>query len=177
MSLTPLSWPEGFRTVHARAVGSYRSGKTSPTGMFTPEEESFLGSIGCTPRELFDLVEDYCDAGEPTPEEAFEMASLRRDYLTKVQGGKVSGRRVSMEELPAKSAEAAGIRWLPRIIVKARAKLRGEMPPELMYGCGGDRPFLASVHFTLPEFLRLVWEKGEDTDAIVDAVRARAGRR
>ena len=32
-----------------------------------------------------------------------------------------------------------GIAWLPRILVKARLKLRGEMPADLMYGCGGDR--------------------------------------
>ena len=69
-----------------------------------------------------------------------------------------------------------GIRWLPRIIQKARAKLRGEMPPELMYGCGGDRPFLEGVHFGLAEFLRLVWESGDDTRRVVDEVVRRARR-
>ena len=53
-----------------------------------------------------------------------------------------TGHTVDMEQLPAKAAQVDGIAWLPRIIAKARAKLRGEMPPDLMYDCGGDRDFL-----------------------------------
>ncbi|MFN7139254.1 MAG: hypothetical protein ACK4UN_07945, partial [Limisphaerales bacterium] len=53
---------------------------------------------------------------------------------------------------------------------KAKAKLRGEMPPELMFGCGGDRPFLKSVNIELSEFLRLVWSAEDDTQKIVNYV-------
>ena len=43
-------------------------------------------------------------------------------------------RRMEMEEFPAKTDEIAGIAWLPRLIVKARAKLEGALPADLMYG-------------------------------------------
>jgi hypothetical protein len=81
-----------------------------------------------------------------------------------------------MSALPPKSAAVDGISWLPRLIAKARIKLRGEMDPDLMYGCAGDRPFLREHHMTLPEFLQLVWHKGDDDQAIVEAVKAAATR-
>ena len=62
-----------------------------------------------------------------------------------------------------------------RIIVKARLKLLGEMPPDLMYGCGGDRPFLRRMKMTLPQFLKLVWDSGTDDRRIIDAVKRSAG--
>ena len=82
-----------------------------------------------------------------------------------------------MSELPAKTAEVDGIAWLPRLIEKARIKLRGEMDPNLMYGCGGDRPFLRKYKMTLAEFLQLVWDKGDDDRGIVEAVKAAARKR
>jgi hypothetical protein len=66
-----------------------------------------------------------------------------------------------------------GIEWLPRLIPKARAKLRGEMPPDLMYGCGGDRPFLRGMNMDLPEFLHAVWRFGDDDRKIIDYVKKR----
>jgi len=92
-----------------------------------------------------------------------------------VMGGKHSGRVASTDDLPAKTDAVDGIEWLPRIIEKARLKLRGEMPADLMYGCGGDRPFLRRMKMTLPEFLKLVWESGPDDRRIVNAVKCSAG--
>jgi hypothetical protein len=90
--------------------------------------------------------------------------------------GKSTGRVVPMSQLPAKSAQVDGIAWLPRLIVKARIKLRGEMDPDLMYGCAGDRPFLRERNLTLAQFLQLVWDSGSDDRRIIDAVkRAAAG--
>jgi hypothetical protein len=176
MSSPALTWPEGFRTVHERGVAAYRAGRRGDAALFTADEKAFLASIGCTPRELYDFIEDYCNDGAPTPQEAFEVAAVRRDYFLQVQGGTPSHHLISMDALPAKSDAVEGIRWLPRIIEKARAKLRGEMPADLMYGCGGDRPFLESVHFGLAEFLRLVWEAGDDTRRVVNEVVRRARR-
>ena len=82
-----------------------------------------------------------------------------------------------MDSLPAKKDEVDGIPWLPRLIEKARAKLRGEMPPELMYGCGGDRPFLRSMNVELAEFLRLVWICESDNRRIVDYVKQKRATR
>ena len=42
-----------------------------------------------------------------------------------------------------------------------------------MYGCGGDRSFLASNGLTLPEFLEIVWKAGDDNQIILEAVRSR----
>jgi hypothetical protein len=47
------------------------------------------------------------------------------------------------------------------------------MPPDLMYGCGGDRPFLRDMNVELAEFLRLVWMCGDDNRRIVDYVKQR----
>jgi hypothetical protein len=58
----------------------------------------------------------------------------------------------------------------------ARIKLAGEMPDDLMYGCGGDRDFLARSNLTLPQFLQLVWDAGNDDRRIIDTVKKAAGR-
>jgi hypothetical protein len=79
-----------------------------------------------------------------------------------------------MHELPAKAAKVDGIAWLPRLIAKARIKLRGEMDPDLMYGCAGDRPFLRDHNMTLPQFLQLVWDEGDNDRGIIDAVKKAA---
>ncbi len=174
MSQHALVWPEGFREVYDRAVKSYEGGAQSVDRLFTPSEVAFLSSIGCSAQELFDFVEDYCRGGEPSYESVLLVTAVRREFFLKVQGGKPSGQVASSAALPAKQAAVAGIPWLPRIIEKARIKLRGEMPPELMYGCGGDRPFLKSVGFELADFLRLVWDAGDNTAQIVSRVVERS---
>jgi hypothetical protein len=59
------------------------------------------------------------------------------------------------------------------LIVKARAKLRGEMPTELMYGCGGDRAFLRKTGIHPADFLRVTWAAGEDDRKIVAYVQSK----
>ena len=53
--------------------------------------------------------------------------------------------------------------YLPRILAKARAKLRGELDPDIMFCCGGDRNFLKK-HGAIPpaDFLRHVWAAGDN---------------
>ena len=102
------------------------------------------------------------------------ITAVRRDYFLTVQQRRPSAQRIDMEALPAKSAMLEGFKWLPRIIEKARAKLRGEMPPELMYCCGGDRAFLRDYGIHPADFLREVWAAKEDTKRIVDFVRTSA---
>jgi len=55
-------------------------------------------------------------------------------------------------------------------MAKARAKLRGEMPPEIMYGCGADRPFLRKLGIHPAEFLQIVWDAGHDDQKIIEVV-------
>ena len=169
------NWAELFHEVYQRGVETYNSGRTSTAGFFNPVDNEFLGSIGCSEQELFDLIEDYCRGGEPSFEQVLLVTAARRDYFLFVQNGKPSTHRIDMDRLPPKSAELGGIPWLPRIIEKAQAKLRGEMPPALMYGCGGDRPFLREHNIPLADFLRVVWELDGDPKRILQYVRKESG--
>lgn len=171
------TWSTRFREVFDNAVRSFRSGNHKPATLFGDSEKAFLASIGCTAQELFDFVEDSARWNEPSFEQVLLITAARRDYFLVVQKGKLSDKVVDMESLPAKNAKVANIEWLPRIIVKARAKLRGEMPPELMYGCGGDRPFLQSVNIDLADFLRVVWAAGDDDEKIIQYVLTTSGRK
>jgi len=145
--------------------------------MFSVEDAAFLARIGCTTQELFDFVDDCLGDGDFDYDTVLAVTEIRYRYFVEVMHGKGTGKIFPMSALPAKSAAVDGIRWLPRLIAKARIKLRGEMDPDLMYGCGGDRPFLRQHRMTLPEFLQLVWDKGDDDRAIVDTVKARSGIR
>lgn len=163
-----------LRSVHANGVRSWKTGQRSPRTMFSPAEGEFLTSIGCSVQEMFDFVEDLQEYGEPDFETVCGVQELCREYLHTVMGGQRSGLAASIDVLPRKSDTLGGVAWLPRLIVKARLKLRGEMPPDLMYGCGGDRPFVRRMGTTLQGFLKLVWECGNDDQAVLDALNASA---
>jgi hypothetical protein len=164
-------WKRQFRAVWDRAVAAWKRGLRSPDSMFSADDTAFLASIGCSAQELFDFIDDFLAMGDLDYDTVVAVTEIRRRYFLDVMRGKPTGRFVPMSTLPAKSAKVDGIAWLPRLIEKARLKLRGEMDPDLMYGCGGDRPFLRECHMTLPEFLQLVWDKGDDDRAIVEAVK------
>jgi hypothetical protein len=165
-------WKLEFRKVWDRGVLAWKERRRSAQIMFSVDDVSFLESIGCTAQELFDFIDDSLNYGDLDYEAALAVTEIRRRYFLEVMHGKPTGRVVPMSTLPAKSAKVDGIAWLPRLIAKARIKLRGEMEPDLMYGCGGDRPFLREHNLALPEFLQLVWDKGDDDRAIVEAVKA-----
>jgi len=170
-------WKLEFRKVWDRGVAAWQAGRRSPHKMFAPADVAFLEGIGCTAQELFDFVDDSLRYDDLDFDTALAVTAIRREYFLDVMRGKPTGRVVQMSELPAKSAAVDGISWLPRLIVKARVKLRGEMNPDLMYGCAGDRPFLRSHHMTLPQFLQLVRDKGDDDRAIIDALKKATARR
>jgi hypothetical protein len=169
------TWELEFRKVWDRAVAAWKAGRSSPDTMFTTADVRFLASIGCTAQELFDFVDDAQQYGDLDFATTLAVTSIRRDYFLKVLSGKSTGSIADMRSLPAKTAEVEGISWLPRLIVKARLKLRGEMPADLMYGCAGDRPFLRRMKSDLPTFLALVRDSGNDDQKIVDAVKRKAG--
>ena len=168
------NWKSEFRNVWERGVSAWKAGQRSALTMFEARDVAFLASIGCTAQELFDFVDDALDYGDFDFETVLGVTAIRREYFLDVKRGKSTGRIVPMHELPAKSAKVDGIAWLPRLIAKARIKLRGEMDPDLMYGCAVDRPFLRERNMTLPQFLQLVWDKGDDDRAIIDAVKEAA---
>lgn len=165
------SWDQTFLDLFDRCLSRYRRGDRDFTRYYTPEDLEFLADIGYKPRELFDFVEDFADGGDPSPSTALLVAAIRREYFLQVQHGITGTREMTAAELPARDAELDGIPWLPRLLQKARNKLRGENCPDIMYGCGGDRAFFSRYDLHPAEFLRLVWTAGENDQRVVEFVR------
>lgn len=163
------NWDTTFSELFTRCLERYRSGDEDFENYYTDADLAFLDSIGYKKRELFDFVEDHADSGDSDPSlgTAILVAAARRDFLNVVQNGKNSDQVVGPDDLPAREAELGGHAWLPRIIVKARAKLHGELDPDIMYGCGGDRNFLRTHDLHPAEFLRAVWAAHDDDSAIL----------
>ena len=173
MGMSEYDWPIEFRKVYDAGTKRYQGGERTPQKLFSKGELELLASIGCSAQELFDFIDDLARYGEPSFETVLLVTGVRRDYFRLVQNGVPPGKQIDMDALPAKKDMVDGIEWLPRLMEKARAKLRGEMPADLMYGCGGDRPFLREMNVELSEFLRLVWTAGEDNGRIVEYVKKR----
>ena len=172
-----FSFPAQFKALYDKAVSLYAAGKRGADTFFNPEEKAFLAANGITPQHLYDYAEDHNGyEGEPGFEHALGIELVRRDYFLNAQGGRPSPTVLDDGKLPAKTDTVKGIAWLPRLLPKARAKLRGELPASLMYGCGGDRRFFKE-HDILPhEFLNLVWRHEKDDGPIVDWVVRRSGK-
>ncbi len=171
------SWEKELEAIYRRGEDAWKAGKRSPATMFSAADAAFLKSIGCSAQELFDFVDDSLGYGDFDFQTVLEVQRIRRDYFMDVLGGRPATQVVPMSRLPAKTDAVDGIAWLPRLIVKARLKLRGEMPDDLMYGCAGDRPFLRRMKMTLPGFLELVRDSGDDDRKIIDTVKTTAGIR
>jgi hypothetical protein len=167
-------WVEAFRTLFDSKSTVYKNGIRNAGAMFSNEEKDFLSSIGATPQEIFDFVEDWCSYGTPDLETTLAITEIRRNYFLQEQQGRFPEKPIRENEFPSRSASLAELEWLPRIIEKARAKLRGELPPDLMYSCGGDRRFLNKVNIGPIEFLQTVWEAGDNIDHIVKFVTDRS---
>ena len=82
---------------------------------------------------------------------ALLVAAVRRDYFQAVQGGIPSGKEITSSDLPTFGDELGGIAYLPRIIRKARAKLRVSL--ETL-----DSPLARALWWKL-ERHPLVWQK------------------
>lgn len=168
-----MTWNDQFLALFRRCVELYRGGNSDFHSYYGPEDLEFLKSIGHKPRELFDFVEDLVDGDVPTESTALLVASVRRDYFLVIQGGKASDAEVTSDDVPARTDEYEGIAYLPRIVAKAEAKLRGELHPDLMFSCGGDRRFLREHGDIHPaDFLRHVWAADGDIAMVHDFVRA-----
>jgi len=138
-----MEWNERFLDLYDKCLTQYQSGNTDFNSYYTDEDLTFLASIGCKPRELFDFVEDFGDSQTPTRSTALLVAAVRRDT-----SNEISGRQEAFE----------GIGYLPRIVDKAMIKLKGELDPDLMFGCGGDRRFLReNGNIPMADFLRHCW--------------------
>ena len=167
-------WAIRFKEVYDSTLEKYQTGEREAENLVNAEEARFLASIGCTAQELYDFVEDWVEAGEPSVDVVLGITAVRREYFLKEQHGQPSAYRISMNAVPPKDATFGGFVWLPRIIAKAKAKLRGEMPPELMYSCGADRRFLKSIGADAADFLRMIWEADDDDQKVLEYVKEQA---
>ena len=128
------NWKQQFRELFNTGVDRHRAGRREPGTMFEPDEVAFLESIGCSAQEMFDFCDDYVGWDDVIYEHIGELQAVRYEHFKNKLNSQPASRRMEMDEFPAKTDEVEGIAWLPRLIVKARAKLRGELPANLMYG-------------------------------------------
>ncbi|RPG84214.1 MAG: DUF5069 domain-containing protein [Coraliomargarita sp. TMED73] len=155
------------------ACEKYRAGNRQPETYFDADQLSFLSSVGLHLMDVYDYAEDFETSKEPDFATFLSVCEARRDYFLTVQESVPSTKQLDPETLPAKTDSVRGIVWLPRILPKAKAKLRGELPPEIMYGCGGDRRFFKENNLHPAEFLRVNWAYEDSPEKIIDWVEAR----
>ena len=167
-----MTWNESFEKLFNTCLKKYQSGNQNFLSYYSEENISFLESIGYKPREFFDFVEDLADEGAPAQSTALLIAAVRRDYFTVAQNSMLSETEITRDDIPPFSDELVGIAYLPRIIAKARAKLKGELHPDLMFCCGGDRKFLRENNLHPADFLRKVWAADGDDQKIANYVKA-----
>ena len=166
-----------FRAAYDFALAQYSKGVREAGKLLDPIHTAFLAANGITAQHMFDYAEDQANGGEPGYDNALAIELVRRSYFFNAQGGKASRQVLDESKLPTKTDSVRGIEWLTRIIPKAKAKLRGELPASLMFCCGGDRRFF-KAHDILPsEFLGVVWRYEHDDDALIDwVVKSSAGK-
>jgi hypothetical protein len=171
--MNPYDYSSYLHSIWQDAVQRYQNGHQQLTSFFSIETIAELAAIGLKPIEVYDFVEDFVKTGEPDFSTFLLVCEARRDYFLHVQKGVPSPNVIAMASLPAKDEAIDEIVWLPRILTKAMAKLRGEMEPDLMYGCSGDRNFLKESQIHPAEFLRAVWAWSDNPTKIVNWVKQR----
>lgn len=164
------TYQKSLKTIWEGAIAQYEAGNREPDSYFTEATLEELGSMGLNTMDVYDYAEDYVASGEPDFETFLLVCAARRDYFITVQEGRPTGEVLESASLPAKDAEVNGIVWLPRIMPKAWAKLRGELPPETMYGCGGDRRFFKANNIHPADFLRAAWAYEGNAPKLIDWV-------
>jgi hypothetical protein len=172
--MTHYNFTGNLRGLWDKACARYSQGLREASALFSPDEQAFLAANGLTSQNLYDYAEDFTAGADPTWDTALSIELVRRDYFLNAQSAKPSSVVLDEAALPPKTAAIEGIEWLPRIIPKAKAKLRGELPSALMYCCGGDRRFFKTHDIQPAEFLSLVWRNGHSDASIVKWVVRRS---
>ncbi|MGF1483736.1 MAG: DUF5069 domain-containing protein [Opitutales bacterium] len=172
--MSNYTYQKSLQALWQKAVDLYAKGQRGADTYFNDEEQAFLDSIGATAQEVYDFAEDFNNSGDPDFATFAMLQDQRRSYFLEVQKGVRSDKVVGPPDLPPKDAATEGITWLPRIIEKAKVKLRGEMDPDLMYGCGGDRNFFRTHDIHPSEFLRVVRESDGDDNQVISWVLQRS---
>ncbi len=161
-----------LKALWEKGVEDYSNGGRVPGAYLTEEERAFLGEIGANEQDLYDFTDDSIRYGEPDFEMFWAVQSMCFNYFKMIMKNRPGDYIAPMAAYSPKDAEINGIPWLPRIIQKAKRKLRGELDPDIMYGCGGDRQFCKTHNLHLAEFLQLVWNHWDDHQAIAAYIEA-----
>jgi len=98
-----------------------------------------------TAQNLYDYARTTPAAAAPAGPAPRHRDGAPRLFLNMQTASPPPGHR--RDKTARQDRRCAGIEWLPRIIPKTKAKLRGELR-DLMYCCGGDRRFFQahSIH-------------------------------
>jgi len=155
-----------LKEIWQKGYDNYQAGGREPGAYLTEEDQEFLNAIGANQQDVYDFTDDYIRYGGPDWETFWSVQSIRFNYFKLVMKSQPGTYIRPNDEYTPKNAELNGIRWLPRIIEKAQHKLRGELNPDVMYECGGDRQFLADHNLHPAEFLQLVWLNFDNPEAI-----------
>lgn len=156
------------------SIAKYQAGERGAANYFNAEQSALLEAIGHGKQEFYDFVEDNINYGGDPDFETFLLIAMQRiSYFRSVLKGTPADKIVDTGDLPGKKEQVQGIEWLPRLIPKAKAKLRGEMSDDLMYLCAGDRAFFKEQNIHPAEFLAFVAANMDNDEAVVDFVVSR----
>lgn len=150
----------------------HEQANAQPSSFFLPSECEFLAEIGYTPVEMFGYVKDYATTGDPSPSTILLIAATRRCFfITSQRGIFGNARPVTEADLPAEDEDFQEIKYLPRIMRKAEAKLHGTLGEDQMFYCAKDREFLRAHGDIHPaDFLHLTWAAHGDRQRMITAV-------
>ncbi len=162
---------ETLARIHAEARQSYERGGREPSTLVDSDDLRILHRFGISAQFLYDCVDDLARYGEPDAQTFLTLCTIRASYFRDVLHSCPPPPVVQECELPPKTEEFDGIAWLPRIIRKAQCFLNGCLCPDIMYGCAGDRAFLARHNKTLPGFLIEVRDSKGDAMRLADYLR------
>ncbi len=168
-----MDWNDTFMELFHDAVERYHSNShVNPLQFFYPSELEFLTSIGYKAREMFDYIADYAQTGQPSPSAALLIASKRRTYFFTAQRAMNStSKAISLAELPSPEDDFGGYVYMPHIISKAEAKLRGTLEDGIMYGDARDRQFFAENGGIAPaDFLGMVNNVRGDRQRLITSI-------
>lgn len=171
--MNQYNYHQRLHEIWSAACKKYENEQRGSETYFNADEQAFLDGIGMTAQELYDYVEDYVRGGDPDFVNMAQVTEIRRAYFLQEMQGQRTGKTVDPSTYPAKKDEVRGIPWLPRLIEKAKAKLRGELDLDTMYGCGGDRNFFRTYDITPAEFLLKVRDNMENDEAVIDWIASK----
>ena len=168
-----MEWNDSFMTLFRNAVERFHERPQTPVDrFFLPDECSILADIGYKPAEMHAYIQDYATKGDPSPSTILLIAATRRAFfITSQRGIFGNAKPVKEEDLPAENDAFQEIRYLPRMIRKAEAKLHGTLDENVMYYCEKDREFLRKHGNIHPaDFLQMTWAAHGDKQKMVSSV-------